>query len=33
MGLPNGVHHLAIATRDVKAQIELFTQVVGMSGK
>jgi len=30
MGLPNGVHHLAIATRDVKAQIEFFTQVVGM---
>jgi catechol 2,3-dioxygenase-like lactoylglutathione lyase family enzyme len=30
MGLPNGVHHLAIATRDMKAQIEFFTQVVGM---
>src|SRR2546428_11350372 len=30
MGLPNGVHHLAIATRDIKAQIEFFTQVVGM---
>jgi catechol 2,3-dioxygenase-like lactoylglutathione lyase family enzyme len=30
MGLPNGVHHLAIATRDVKRQIEFFTQVVGM---
>ena len=25
MGLPNGVHHLAIATRDIKAQIEFFT--------
>lgn len=30
MGLPNGVHHLAIATRDMKSQIEFFTQVVGM---
>jgi len=30
MGLPNGVHHLAIATRNIKAQIEFFTQVVGM---
>jgi len=30
MGLPNGVHHLAIGTRDIKAQIEFFTQVVGM---
>src|SRR5438552_937659 len=30
MGLPNGIHHLAIATRDIKAQIEFFTQVVGM---
>jgi catechol 2,3-dioxygenase-like lactoylglutathione lyase family enzyme len=30
MGLPNGVHHLAIATRDLKAQLEFFTQVVGM---
>ncbi|SRR6266849_203119 len=30
MGLPNGVHHLAIATRDLKGQIEFFTQVVGM---
>jgi catechol 2,3-dioxygenase-like lactoylglutathione lyase family enzyme len=30
MGLPNGVHHLAIATRDIKAQIEFFTGVVGM---
>ena len=26
MGLPNGVHHLAIATRDMKGQIEFFTQ-------
>jgi len=26
---PNGVHHLAIATRDVKAQIEFFTDVLG----
>ena len=30
MGLPNGVHHLAIATRDMKGQIEFFTDVVGM---
>jgi len=30
MGLPNGVHHLAIATRDMKGQIEFFTRVVGM---
>jgi len=30
MGLPNGVHHLAIATRDMKGQIEFFTQAVGM---
>jgi catechol 2,3-dioxygenase-like lactoylglutathione lyase family enzyme len=30
MGVPNGVHHLAIATRDIKAQIEFFTRVVGM---
>ena len=30
MSLSNGVHHLAIATRDVKAQVEFFTQVCGM---
>jgi len=30
MGLPNGVHHLAICTKDIKRQIEFFTQVVGM---
>jgi catechol 2,3-dioxygenase-like lactoylglutathione lyase family enzyme len=30
MGLPNGVHHLAIATRDMKGQIDFFTRVVGM---
>lgn len=29
MGLPNGVHHLAICTKDIKTQIEFFTQVVG----
>ena len=29
MGLPNGIHHLAIATRDIKQQIEFFTQVCG----
>ena len=26
---PNGVHHLAITTRDIKAQIEFFTDVLG----
>ena len=26
---PNGVHHLAIATTDIKAQIEFFTDVLG----
>ena len=30
MGLPNGVHHLAVATKDIKAQIEYFTDVLGM---
>jgi catechol 2,3-dioxygenase-like lactoylglutathione lyase family enzyme len=30
MGLPNGVHHLAICTKDIKKQIEFYTQVVGM---
>lgn len=30
MGLPNGVHHLAICTKDIKQQIEFFTQVCGM---
>jgi catechol 2,3-dioxygenase-like lactoylglutathione lyase family enzyme len=30
MGLPNGVHHLAIATGDIKKQIEFFTDVLGM---
>ena len=30
MGLPNGIHHLAIATTDVKKQIEFFTEVCGM---
>jgi catechol 2,3-dioxygenase-like lactoylglutathione lyase family enzyme len=29
MGLANGVHHLAICTKDIKEQIEFFTQVVG----
>jgi catechol 2,3-dioxygenase-like lactoylglutathione lyase family enzyme len=29
-GLPNGLHHLAVATRDVKAQIEFFTDVIGL---
>ncbi len=30
MGLPNGVHHLALCTKNMKEQIEFFTQVVGM---
>ena len=30
MGLPNGVHHLAICTKNMKEQVEFFTQVVGM---
>lgn len=30
MGLPNGVHHLAICTKDIKKQIDFFSQVVGM---
>jgi catechol 2,3-dioxygenase-like lactoylglutathione lyase family enzyme len=29
MGLANGVHHLAISTGDVKAQIAFFTDVLG----
>lgn len=29
MGLPSGVHHLAICTKDIKAQIEFFTDVLG----
>ncbi len=29
MGLPNGVHHLALMTGDIKAQIEYFTDVLG----
>ena len=27
---PNGLHHLAIATADIKAQIEFFSDVLGM---
>jgi len=30
MGLPNGVHHLAICTKDIKKQIEFYSHVVGM---
>ena len=30
MGLPNGVHHLAICTKNMKEQVEFFTQVVCM---
>jgi catechol 2,3-dioxygenase-like lactoylglutathione lyase family enzyme len=29
MGLANGVHHLAVCTGDMKAQIEFFTDVLG----
>jgi len=30
MGLANGVHHAAYCTKDLKAQIEFFTDVIGM---
>jgi catechol 2,3-dioxygenase-like lactoylglutathione lyase family enzyme len=30
MGLPNGLHHIAICTKDIKGQIEFYTQVIGM---
>src|SRR6516162_665784 len=30
MGLPNGLHHLAICTKDIKSQIEFYTEVIGM---
>jgi len=30
MGQSNGVHHLAIATADIKTQIEFFSDVLGM---
>jgi len=30
MAKPNGVHHFAICTADIKAQIEYFTDVLGM---
>ena len=29
MGLPNGIHHLAICTKNIKAQIGFFTDVLG----
>ena len=29
MGLANGVHHLAICTKDIKVQIDYFSNVVG----
>jgi catechol 2,3-dioxygenase-like lactoylglutathione lyase family enzyme len=29
MSLPKGIHHLAICTKDIKKQIEFFTQAVG----
>ena len=29
MSVPNGVHHLAIATGDLKTQLDFFTDVVG----
>lgn len=30
MGLPNGLHHLAIATNDIKKQIAFFSDICGM---
>jgi catechol 2,3-dioxygenase-like lactoylglutathione lyase family enzyme len=30
MTQPNGVHHLAVMTKDIKVQIEFFTQVLGL---
>lgn len=30
MGLPNGLHHLAINTNNIEAQLEFFTQACGM---
>src|SRR5215469_18065077 len=30
MGLPNGVYHISICTKDIKGQIEFYSQVVGM---
>ena len=30
MTQPNGLHHLAVMTKDIKAQIEFFTQVLGL---
>ena len=30
MSKPNGIHHLAIATADIKRQIDFFTRVLGM---
>lgn len=30
MTQPTGVHHLAVMTKDIKAQIEFFTQVLGL---
>src|SRR6266849_7532847 len=30
MGLPNGLHHIAICTKDIKGQIEFYSQAVGM---
>lgn len=29
MGLANGLHHIAIATRDLKTQLDFFTDVLG----
>lgn len=30
MTRPSGIHHLAVMTKDIKAQLEFFTQVVGL---
>lgn len=30
MARPSGIHHLAVMTRDMKAQLDFFTQVMGL---
>jgi catechol 2,3-dioxygenase-like lactoylglutathione lyase family enzyme len=30
MNQPNGIHHLALSTGDMKGQVEFFTEVLGM---
>jgi catechol 2,3-dioxygenase-like lactoylglutathione lyase family enzyme len=31
MGLASGVHHLAISTADIKAQLNFFTDVLALN--